>query len=161
MRLTKSIKVGNSSSANSTTSLTKGSSNLLMSSKGLIGNASLSIPSIAQSATVNSITRVIKLNCGKDESDGLNYLLSSKSKNRHNGHDDWEDQRDNDEDFDDVEQDAGETSADNIIIDLDDIEQMVKNCDECFEEKNEADVDADPDGEPNFKKEFNLKNGRT
>ena len=89
----------------------------------------------------------------------FNAPLKSKSK------DDYAEENTNlneEEYFDELEQEPDETTTinENFLIDLDDIEPMIKNCDECFDVVERKDAEfggAGCENEEHHSGEYNLK----
>ena len=143
IRITKTVKLGSTSS-----NLSKNSSNPLLSNKLLTGNVpTLNMQNLPQNSAssassnpTNNNTVLIKLNNVKEENEPLTNFYRNKIRNlnKNNMLDSLEDQQtknDYVDEIDDQEQEIDETSNENILVDLDDIEEIIKSCDDCLDEK--------------------------
>jgi hypothetical protein len=145
IRITKAVKIGSA-----LTNASKNASNNLLSNKLLSANTPLAMQNAASnqasSSSVsltsnNNAPVIIKLNSVKEENEPLTNFFRNKFRNlnKQNNLDSVEDHQlktEYGEEFDDQEQELDDTSTDNILLDLDDIDDVIKSCDDCLEEAN-------------------------
>jgi hypothetical protein len=145
IRITKAVKIGSA-----LTNASKNASNNLLSNKLLSANTPLamqnaaSIQASSSSSSVslgnnNNAPVVIKLNSVKEENEPLTNFFRNKLRNlnKQNNPDSADDHLlkvDEGEEFDDQEQELDDTSTDNLLLDLDDIDDVIKSCDDCLDE---------------------------
>ena len=129
--LTKTIRIGGSSSSGSNIA----GASLLNQAKSSSNLSSKMGPGMPLAGP----TKVIKLSAGKDSEN--EFLSALRVRPARDEADDDEEEFNCSEEQCDPELDQ-EASSDNILIDLEDIEQVVKNCDDYFEEASATNIAA-------------------